>query len=46
MLGPQLNAYTITTLQQHPLYKDRVQAIVQITPPAPFNNLELHLVVN
>ncbi len=46
LLGPQLNAYDITELRQHPTAKDRVKAVVNITPPAPFNNLELHLVVN
>jgi hypothetical protein len=46
VLGPQLTAYTIVSLQQHPTVKDRVQAVVGITPPAPFNNLELHLQVS
>lgn len=45
-LGPQLNAYEITELAQHATYKDRIVARVSIVPPAPFNNLEAHLIIS
>jgi hypothetical protein len=44
-LGPQISAATITELAQHPTYKDRIVARVLCTLPAPFNNMELYLVV-
>ena len=45
-LGPQLNAYQIIELRQHPTFKDRIVAKISIVPPAPFNNLEVHLQIS
>ena len=45
-LGPQLNNYTILDLRQHPTFKDRITATISIVPPAPFNNLEVHLQIS
>lgn len=44
-LGSQLIDGTIRTLQIHPLLKDRVEIVLDLTVPAPLNNIELHLVV-
>jgi hypothetical protein len=45
-LGPQLNAYQILELRQHPTFKDRIRATISIVPPAPFNILEVHLQIS
>jgi hypothetical protein len=45
-LGPQLNAYQILELRQHPTFKDRITATISIVPPAPFNVLEVHLQIS
>lgn len=45
ILGPQILDYTIDTLEQHPLLKDRILAIIPIEVPYPLNNVELHLVI-
>ena len=45
-LGPQISAADITELAQHPTYKDRIVARILCTLPAPFNNMELYLVVS
>jgi hypothetical protein len=45
-LGPQLNAYQILELRQHPTFKDRITTTISIVPPAPFNNLEVHLQIS
>ncbi len=45
ILGPQVISYEIKQLEQHPLLKDRILAIVDIEVPAPLNNIELHLVI-
>lgn len=44
-LGSQLIDGTITKLQIHPLLKDRIEIVLDLTVPAPLNNIELHLVV-
>lgn len=44
-LGPQIIDAQILELRQHPTFKDRILARVLLTLPAPFNNLELHLIV-
>jgi hypothetical protein len=44
-LGSQLIDGTIRTLQIHPLLKDRIEIVLDLTVPAPLNNIELHLVV-
>jgi len=44
-LGPQISAAEILELAQHPTYKDRILARVLCTLPAPFNNMELYLIV-
>jgi len=44
-LGSQLTDGTIRTLQIHPLLKDRIEIVLDLTVPAPLNNIELHLVV-
>ena len=44
-LGGQLIDAAITTLQIHPLLKDRVELVINLVVPAPLNNIELHLVV-
>lgn len=45
-LGPQLLGATIDTLQQHPVLSDRIQVLLDITVPAPLNNIELRLRVS
>ncbi|MFC1453584.1 hypothetical protein ACFLQL_00200 [Verrucomicrobiota bacterium] len=47
ILGPQLIAIgsEIKTLEQHPVLKDHVLCTVLVNLPAPFNVIELHLVV-
>lgn len=45
-LGPQLNEYEILELRQHPTFKDRIESRISIVPPAPFNNLEVHLQIS
>ena len=44
-LGSQLIDGELTVLQKHPLFADRVEAVIALTVPAPMNNIELHLVV-
>lgn len=44
-LGSQLIEGRIRTLQIHPLLKDRIEIVLDLTVPAPLNNIELHLVV-
>lgn len=44
-LGSQLIDGTIRILQIHPLLKDRIEIVLDLTVPAPLNNIELHLVV-
>ena len=44
-LGSQLINGTIRVLQIHPLLKDRIEIVLDLTVPAPLNNIELHLVV-
>jgi hypothetical protein len=44
-LGSQLIDGAIRTLQIHPLLKDRIEIVLDLTVPAPLNNIELHLVV-
>jgi hypothetical protein len=44
-LGSQLVDATIESISQHPLLKDRVVVVLNLTIPYPLNNLELHLVV-
>lgn len=44
-LGSQLIEGEIRTLQIHPLLKDRIEIVLDLTVPAPLNNIELHLVV-
>ena len=43
-LGAQLNDAKILVLAQHPTLKDRIVARISVDLPAPFNNLELHLI--
>jgi len=45
VLGPQIISYTIETLAQHPLLKDRILIETPIVVPAPLNNIEYHLKV-
>lgn len=45
ILGPQVITYEIVQLEQHPLLKDRILAIVNLEVPYPLNNIELHLVI-
>ena len=45
ILGPQVISYSIQTLEQHTLLRDRILAIVPIEVPYPLNNIELHLVI-
>jgi hypothetical protein len=44
-LGSQLIDGEISKLQIHPLLKDRIEIVLNLTVPAPLNNIELHLVV-
>jgi hypothetical protein len=44
-LGSQLIDGEISRLQIHPLLKDRIEIVLNLTVPAPLNNIELHLVV-
>lgn len=44
-LGSQLIDGKIRILQIHPLLKDRIEIVLDLTVPAPLNNIELHLVV-
>lgn len=44
-IGPQLIDGSIRVLRIHPLLKDRIEVILDLTVPAPLNNIELHLVV-
>lgn len=44
-LGSQLIDGKIRTLQVHPLLADRIEVVLDLTIPAPLNNIELHLVV-
>jgi hypothetical protein len=45
LLGPQLLGYEIAQLEQHPVLRDRILAVVQLDVPYPLNNIELHLVI-
>jgi hypothetical protein len=45
ILGPQILSYTIQQLEQHPVLKDRILAIIPIEVPYPLNNCEVHLVI-
>jgi len=45
-LGPQLNEYKILSLGQDITFKDRITTYISIVPPAPFNNLEVHLQIS
>jgi hypothetical protein len=44
-LGSQLVDGTIRILRIHPLLKDRIEIVLDLTVPAPLNNIEIHLVV-
>lgn len=44
-VGPQLIDGAISVLRIHPLLKDRIEVVLNLTVPAPLNNIELHLVV-
>jgi hypothetical protein len=44
-LGSQLIDGRIRVLRVHPLLKDRIEIVLDLTVPAPLNNIELHLVV-
>ncbi len=44
-LGSQLIDGTIRVLRIHPLLRDRIEIVLDLTVPAPLNNIELHLVV-
>jgi hypothetical protein len=45
ILGPQVISYEIDQLEQHPVLRDRVLAVVNLVIPYPLNNIELHLVI-
>jgi hypothetical protein len=45
IIGPQVLAYEIVTLEQHPVLRDRILATVNLEVPYPLNNIELHLVI-
>jgi hypothetical protein len=44
-LGAQLIDGEIRVLRIHPLLSDRIEIVLDLTVPAPLNNIELHLVV-
>jgi hypothetical protein len=44
-LGPRLLAGTIVTLRIHPLAADRIEIVLNLTLPAPLNEVQLYLVV-
>lgn len=44
-LGSQLIDGEIRILRIHPLLRDRIEIVLDLTVPAPLNNIELHLVV-
>jgi hypothetical protein len=44
-LDAQLIDGDITVLRIHPLLSDRIEIVLDLTVPAPLNNIELHLVV-
>ncbi len=44
-LGSQLIEGEIRILRIHPLLRDRIEIVLDLTVPAPLNNIELHLVV-
>jgi hypothetical protein len=44
-LGAQLIDGSIRILRIHPLLSDRIEIVLDLTVPAPLNNIELHLVV-
>ena len=46
ILGPQVIDYDIRILEAHPLLKDRILSFTDLEVPAPFNNLELHLIIS
>lgn len=43
-LGGLVISAEITSLRRHAIYTDRLVAVINVTRPAPLNNLELHLV--
>ena len=43
-IGGQLLSGSIRELYQHPLLADRIVAVLDLSVPAPLNNIELHLV--
>jgi hypothetical protein len=43
-LGGLVVAATVVSLRRHAIYADRLVAVINVTRPAPLNNLELHLV--
>lgn len=45
ILGPQVISYRIQQLEQHPVLKDRILAIIPMVIPYPLNNIEAHLVI-
>lgn len=45
-LGPQIISAQILSLQQDAVLKDRIDCKISLTLPAPFNNLELHLIAS
>ena len=45
IIGPQVISYNIRQLEQHPLLKDRILAVVDLEVPYPLNNIELHLII-
>jgi hypothetical protein len=44
-LGSQLVDATIASIKPHPLLKDRIVVVLNLTVPYPLNNLECHLVI-
>jgi hypothetical protein len=44
-VGSQLIDATVKVLRLHPLLRDRIEIVLELTVPAPLNNIELHLVV-
>lgn len=44
-LGPRLLAGAIVTLRIHPLAADRIEIVLNLTLPAPLNEVQLYLVV-
>ena len=44
-IGAQLIDASVRVLRIHPLLRDRIEIVLDLTVPAPLNNIELHLVV-